>query len=674
MSPMRQTVKLVPLVPGEYFKTILFDNKERTLRDLLDRAPYLSLDPIPESWMDVPLDQLIPTPMEAPPGCALYRPPGLVIAPEAHPVVEKNGERRKETPVGENPLVDVPPERPREPDDVPMDYLERVDERDAVRWAHAKDIAAAASFLRAGLSVLVVCDKLIVEHLWQDMAGKAQLRPRVLGVPREEEGGGDLMPRSIGQRQMSDLRTMINDLKEGDVLVISHLDLLVSGNDANLARESREMIELVYEQSHRMVLAFADRSMSIPEVLAERFAVRLLLRGLERTVTLDNGQERPIGKALITAEEVSHFQDYDPETLYKNVAGMNPVQLRHAIKWLKQYAIEKCAGGKIRAEDLPRTIQMFKAQTSANFEVPTVTFENIGGYDEVKKEMARAIQLMSGGAHRLPKELQHQLIPRGFIFHGPPGTGKTLFAKAIANKLNATVQVVSGPEINSMWFGESERNIRDLFAEARRNAPSVLVFDEFDAIAGQREGQGPDRGTRAGNAVVAQILTEMDGFRPDVPMLIVGTTNRLDIIDPALLRPSRFKAIAIGLPNQAARRSIAEIHARHYDVPCAPELLDVIAMATDGMSGDDIQSLFRDACVGLYVEDRPIVADAHRFGRLVGALLKAAEERQVAESEHRFGASRRPGQRPGPSGPMITLTPADTEVEDVTDDDNGDMT
>jgi transitional endoplasmic reticulum ATPase len=206
-----------------------------------------------------------------------------------------------------------------------------------------------------------------------------------------------------------------------------------------------------------------------------------------------------------------------------------------------------------------------------------------------------------------------------------------LFAKAIANQLNATVQVVSGPEIMDMYVGESERKVREVFAEARRNAPAVLVFDEFDAIATRRSGR-EDGGSRAGNAVVAQILTEMDGFRADVPMLVIGTTNRLDIIDVALLRPSRFQAITIGLPDTAARRAIAAVHAGHFQVDVSPALLDMIAEVTVGFNGDEIRALLRDACVGLYCEQPPLPADAQRFETLIARLRQAAEQRSPASA------------------------------------------
>ncbi|MEH2368490.1 ATP-binding protein [Nostoc sp.] len=643
----RQRIKLVPLIDAEQFQNFLFDNNDSvTLREFLCQFPALSTSPIDTSTMERELGQLSITITEVPSECELYRPPGLVIT---------QGATTKESPLISSPTVSEskPPETKTEtlstpPDD---DFPTAISEKDAVRLAYAQEIDTAASFLRTGLSVLVVCEKLVVEHIWREMAQRANLNPIELTVPDEEES---LMPRSLRQRQLATLKNLINTLKQGDILVIPHLDLLAGGSDSNLSTESRELIELIYKQSDRLMLAFADRSQDIPEVLAARFAVRLLISGVSRTVTYPNGEEKSIGKALVTADEVAHFQDFDPEGLYKNIAGMNPIRLRHAIK----YAVQEVAGTeKVPVTRLYQAIRAFKAQTSINFEVPNVSFADIGGYNEVKAELSKALRLMTG-SYNLPNEkLRRELIPRGFIFHGPPGTGKTLFAKAIANQLNATIQVVSGPEVTDMYVGESERKVRELFAEARRNAPAVLVFDEFDSIATKRSGRD-DGGSRAGNALVAQILTEMDGFRPDVPMLVIGTTNRLDIIDEALLRPSRFKAIAINRPDTQARRVIAQVHAQHFGIEVSTELLEVIATETEGMSGDDIRSLFRDACVSLYCEEPPRPADARRFGELVGLLRKAGVERNASAAERRTSAFEgvRPGERVRPTVPMLLLT------------------
>ncbi|AFZ01315.1 ATP-binding protein [Calothrix sp. PCC 6303] len=659
----KQRIKLVPLVDAEQFQNFLFeDNDSVTLREFLCQCPALSTAPIDDSIMELKLGQLSIAIAQEPPDCPLYRPPGLVIAgglatndkQSTNQSTNPTSTATVPAPINSQTQSETKPDTLTTPsdDDFPAD----ISEKDAVKLAYAEQIDSVASFLRTGLSVLVVCEKLVVAHLWQEMARRANLNPIELTVPDEEEGG--LMPRSLRQRQLATLKNLINSLKQGDILVIPHLDLLAGGSDTNLPTESRELIELVYKQSDRLILAFVDRSQDIPEVLAARFAVRLLISGVSRTVTYPNGEEKNIGRALVTAEEASHFQDFDPEGLYKNIAGMNPIRLRHAIK----YAVQEVAGTEqVPVTRLYQAIRAFKAQTSANFEVPDVSFNDIGGYREVKAELSKALNLMTG-SYDLPNEkLRGELIPRGFIFHGPPGTGKTLFAKAIANQLNATIQVVSGPEVTDMYVGESERKVRELFAEARRNAPAVLVFDEFDSIATKRSGRD-DGGSRAGNALVAQILTEMDGFRPDVPMLVIGTTNRLDIIDEALLRPSRFKAVTINRPDIQARRAIAQVHAKHFSLDnISPELIEIIATETEGMSGDDIRSLFRDACVGLHCESPPRVPDALRFGELVGLLRKAAIDRNASVAERRTSAldGFRSGERVRPTVAMISLTPQD---------------
>jgi transitional endoplasmic reticulum ATPase len=295
-------------------------------------------------------------------------------------------------------------------------------------------------------------------------------------------------------------------------------------------------------------------------------------------------------------------------------------------------ARDEATGEKPPFRKLVAELQLFKAKTSNSFVVPDVGFGAIGGYDDVKAELLAALDIINGSGD-LPDDLRNELVPRGFIFHGPPGTGKTLFAKAAASRLGATIIVVSGPEVTDKYVGESERKIRRLFAEARRNAPSVVVFDEFDSIAVSRTG-GDDGGSRAGNAIVAQLLTELDGFRPEVPVLIIGTTNRLDLIDEALLRPSRFRPIHIGLPELEARRAIAAHHADHFGVRVDDDLLDAIAAATDRLSGDDIRSLFRDARAGEHVGAR-VPADAYRLGELVGQLRLGKQERQLARGTGR---------------------------------------
>jgi transitional endoplasmic reticulum ATPase len=535
-------------------------------------------------------------------------------------------------------------------------HPEKLGERAAVLIAHEAEIDRAAAYLERGLSVLIQCEKLLVEHLIDAIAHRSN-RPRIVIKADSGVEESPLGLPSAGRRSalLASLEREVNNEDERVTVVVPHLDLLAGGRDASISSEARELTDVLYERSTRVLLAFVDPSLTLPEVLADRFAVRLSMDVLPREVRAENGGRIPIGQALVRREEAELFRDFDPIALYKNIAGMNAVRLRHGMR----FAYHQHQGQERVPQfaDLLQELAVFKAHTSNSFEVPHVPFSRIGGYQSVKDELQRALRIINGaaaGLSDLPDQLRQDLVPRAFIFHGPPGTGKTLFAKAVASELDATILVVSGPEVTDMYVGESERKVRELFAEARRNAPSVLVFDEFDSIAAKRTGRD-DGGSRAGNAVVAQLLTELDGFRPEVPVLIIGTTNRIDIVDDALLRPSRFRPIKIDLPDEEAREAIARVHGTAFlRQPPSDRLLKDLARATKGMNGDEIRSIFRDARADELVGERDAQGrarrpDARRLGELVGALRRAQQQRE--NDQHR------PAGRPASGPSFMLLTP-----------------
>ncbi|MDI1429647.1 AAA family ATPase [Polyangium sorediatum] len=643
----RPLVSLAPLGDAEAFQDALFNAQEQTLRVLLEAWPAVSLEPLAEV-LDRRVSELrikVVTISERTP---VFWPPGLRLpTATAHPAPQA-------------PVPVVAPKAPAaaaKPPPAPEGHPQAISEAQAVEIAYGDEIEQVASFLRAGLSAMVICDKLVVRHLWPRIVAAARLDRVVLELPPEDAEAG-IVPRGLRQMQIARLRELIFGLKEGQVLVLPHLDLLVAATERGMSSEAREITELLYEAPDRPLLAFVDRSLVVPEVVAARFSVRISLSGLPREVPWE-GRRAPVGVALVTHKERAMFADYTPAEFFKQVAGLNPIRLRDAMAYAVQIEARRGHGpdNPSRVARLYESIRMFKAQTSEDFVIPDVSMADIGGYEDEKALLARAIKLLAGVFQLPDDKLRRELIPRGFLFHGPPGTGKTLFAKAIANQMNATIRVVSGPEVTDMYVGESERKLRAIFAEARRNAPSVVVFDEFDSIAAKRSGRD-DGGSRAGNALVAQILTEMDGFRPDVPMLVIGTTNRLNLIDEALLRPSRFQPIAIGLPDEAARRRIAEVHAKHFQIEASPALLDVIAEATHGMNGDQIRSIFRDACVGLFCETPPIEPTAERLGFLVGRIRAAADEQRLEGAAPIVAVAARAPSGPGPrrpSGALFTL-------------------
>src|SRR5205823_8055206 len=191
------------------------------------------------------------------------------------------------------------------------------------------------------------------------------------------------------------------------------------------------------------------------------------------------------------------------------------------------------------------------------------------------------------------------LIPRGMIFWGPPGTGKTYFAKAMAASIGAAITIVSGPELKSKWVGESEENLRQIFYKARQSAPSIIVFDEIDSFATAR---GTYTGSGVEHSMVNQLLTEMDGFHKEELVFIVGTTNFVESLDPALLRPGRFEFhLHIPYPEAEDRREILKIYDRKMHLRMTDEALeysvrrtaDFVEGAAEGTrySGDHLNAL-----------------------------------------------------------------------------------
>ncbi len=630
MAPPKRHLRLIPADPAAFRSRYLMaemDEPDLTLDALLRELPAVSLDPLPPALAQLKVTSLDLDCVPYPPGTPVYLPPALTLADftgaqlPAQPVDGRPGPEDATGPaVGEGPATESAAD----------EHPEDLTERQAVVIAYSADIEEVAAIVERGFSVLVRCEKLLVEHLARDIVIRSGRPNATVRVP--QASASSQAQSMIGSNRrtelMNALESAVTHWTPGDVVVIPQLDLLAGGTDASLSPETREVTDLLYEHSDRVILAFADLSLVIPEVLANRFAVRKDMNILPREVLTADGEPVPVGRALVTRREAELFTGFDPVVLYKHVAGMSAVRLRHGMMYA--YYQHHDDGPRTFAELLTE-LRFFKAtHTSSAFEVPEVRRDRIGGYEDVKAEVDRALAIINKAAaaeHGVPEHLRHDLIPGGYIFYGPPGTGKTLFAKMIATELDATILVVSGPEITDMYVGESERKLRGLFAEARRNAPSVLVFDEFDSIAGKRSGRD-DGGSRAGNAIVAQLLTELDGFRPEVPVLIIGTTNRIDIIDEALMRPSRFYPIKIGLPGLEARRAIAKVQADYFGVEVSDEVLDKIAVATDEMNGDEIRSIFRDARSDELVGGRG-KPDARHLGQIVGKLQRSRQQRDM---------------------------------------------
>merc|ERR1712157_668761 len=253
-------------------------------------------------------------------------------------------------------------------------------------------------------------------------------------------------------------------------------------------------------------------------------------------------------------------------------------------------------------------------------EVPNIKWDDIGGLEDTKRNLQETILCPIDHPEKFEK---FGMTPsRGVLFYGPPGCGKTLLAKAVASECSANFVSIKGPELLTMWFGESEANVREVFDKARAAAPCVLFFDELDSIGTARgSGGGGDAGG-ASDRVMNQLLTEIDGVGSKKNVFFVGATNRPELLDEALLRPGRLdQLIYIPLPDLPARQGILE--ATFKKSPLAPNVpMSFIAQKTEGFSGADLAELgqraakaaIRDAIAAEEL-DKDAMDVGHEIGR-----------------------------------------------------------
>jgi len=225
-------------------------------------------------------------------------------------------------------------------------------------------------------------------------------------------------------------------------------------------------------------------------------------------------------------------------------------------------------------------------------QVPNVTWDDVGGLESLKEELREAIEWPL--KHKEAFEHTDVVAPKGILLHGPPGTGKTLIAKAVAYTTESNFISIKGPELLSKWVGESEKGIREIFRKARQAAPCIIFLDEIDAIAPSRS-SGTD--SHVTERVVSQILTEIDGLEELHNVVVIGATNRLDIVDSALLRPGRFdRIIEVPMPDAKARESIFRIHTKKKPLAGNVDLIKLVEY-TDGFSGADIDGVCNRAAM-----------------------------------------------------------------------------
>ncbi|HKZ34171.1 MAG TPA: CDC48 family AAA ATPase [Candidatus Nanoarchaeia archaeon] len=396
-------------------------------------------------------------------------------------------------------------------------------------------------------------------------------------APKREEVMGE-----VERRVVSQLLTMMDGLKSrGKVIVIGATNR-VNSLDPALRRPGRFDREI---------------EINVPGKEGRLSILKIHTRGMPLTKDVN----------LKEIASVTHgFVGADLEALCKEAAM---IVLRKILPKMKMEGDEEIPAEFlekliIKHEDLVEALKVVRpsAMREVLVETPNIGWEDIGGLDNIKQELKEAVEWPL----KYPETFTRMGIrpSRGILLYGPPGTGKTLLAKAVAKEAEANFIQVKGPSLLSMWVGKSEEGMRKVFERARQVAPCIIFFDEIDALANKR---GLDAGTRVTERVLNQMLAEMDGLEDLNDILVIGATNRPDMLDPGLLRPGRFdKILLIGAPDEKGRLQILEIHTKKMPIGDGKTglsnakreaLLKDLSKKTDGYTGADLEAVAREAAM-----------------------------------------------------------------------------
>jgi len=421
----------------------------------------------------------------------------------------------------------------------------------------------------------------VVEALQDDAyKGIARIDPqimRALGLNR-----GDVISVK-GQRETVAIvdRAYPADVGEG----IIRIDGLARRNAKTLVGEVVVVKKAITKPAQKIAIAPAQQGIAVqadPEGLKSGLLGRTFVKG---DILSLGGQRRR--EQMGGGDPFDMFGGGDMGDFLGAAFGFSGFQ---SIKFM---VVSVSPGTSVIVTEDTEVVLHSKAVEISEEAVPEVTYEDIGGLtDEVKKirEMVELPLIHPEIFDKLGIE-----PPKGVLLHGPPGTGKTLLAKAVANETESNFILLNGPEIMSKFYGESEKKIRDIFDDAEKNAPSIIFIDEIDAIAPKRE----DVQGEVERRVVSQLLTMMDGLKSRGKVVVIGATNRINSLDPALRRPGRFdREVEISVPDKAGRLNILKIHTRN--MPLAKNVnLDYLAGKTHGFVGADISALAKEAAMNL---------------------------------------------------------------------------
>ncbi len=451
--------------------------------------------------------------------------------------------------------------------------------------------------------------KLRVAEASQDDAYKGIARidydtMKILGLRR-----GDVVSIKGGRESIAIVdRAYPADVGEG----IIRIDGIIRKNAKTGVGEVVELRRTEIKEAKKITVAPVQENIVVqgdPEIFRRGLLGRAVLKG--DIVVLGGVQRR---KDLLS-EDLGEFGDVFGDILgnfASNFGGMGFGGLQQ----LKFLIINTNPAMPVVITENTEVVVNAKAVEVSEDKLFDVNYEDIGGLKEEMKKIREMIEL----------PLKHPEIferlgvepPKGVLLHGPPGTGKTLLAKAVANESDANFILLNGPEIMSKFYGESEKKIRDIFAEAEKSAPAIIFIDEIDAIAPKRE----DVQGEVERRVVSQLLTMMDGLKTRGKVVVIGATNRPNSLDPALRRPGRFdREVSINVPDKDGRLSILKIHTRN--MPLTKDVnLSNLAAITHGFVGADLSALAKEAAMSVLRRTLPKLEIKEDIESIPDELLK----------------------------------------------------
>jgi transitional endoplasmic reticulum ATPase len=395
-------------------------------------------------------------------------------------------------------------------------------------------------------------------------------------APKREDSSGE-----VERRVVSQLLTMMDGLKSRGKVVVIGATNRPNSIDPALRRPGR------FDREVEITVPDKAGRLSI-------LKIHTRLMPLTKKVDLEGLAAKTHG--FVGADLSALTKEAAMVVLRKNIHKFNLEE----DKDIPQEILEELRVGQ---EDFEEALKVVRpsAMREVLVETPNIKWNDVGGVEAVKRDLKEAVEWPL----KYPDSFVRMGIrpPKGVLLYGPPGTGKTLLAKAVANESEANFIQIKGPSLLSMWVGKSEEGVRKIFERARQVSPCVIFFDEIDSLASKRTG-GMGGGQKVTENVLNQLLAEMDGIEDLSNVIVIGATNRPDMLDPALMRPGRFDRIVyVPVPEKDGRHKILEIHTKNMPLDKSVDLKR-ISEDTEGYTGADLESLAREAAMLALREDK----------------------------------------------------------------------